>query len=60
MDWKPTKGRLLPTPREAIEAFLDYAAIFLRIQVDWLVALGIVKGDDDDRGEPPEDISPAE
>lgn len=60
MEWKPTKGSLLPTPREAIEALLDYTAIFLRRQVDWLIALGIVKGDDDDHSEPPEDQPPAE
>jgi len=56
MDWKPVKGRLLPTPAEALEACLDYAAVFLRIQVDWLVYFGILKGDDeDDGGQPPMD-----
>lgn len=55
MEWKPTAGsHLIPTPREVLDAILDYAGIFLRLPVDWLAAFGIVKGDEDDRGEPPE------
>jgi hypothetical protein len=55
MDWKPVKGHLLPTPIEALEALLDYTKIFLRLQVEWLAYFGIVKGDDDDSSEPPQD-----
>ena len=55
-----TKG-LLPTPRDVAQAALDYAVFFLRIQVDWLVALGIVKyASADDRGESPEGPPPTE
>jgi len=48
MDWQPVKGHLLPTPREAVEALLDYAEIFLRLQMDWIgYFFGIVNQDDD-------------
>lgn len=61
MEMKPAKGgRLIPTPCEAAQAALDYAEMFLRIQREWLVYFGIVKGDDNDSSEPPPDASPDE
>lgn len=48
LEWTPAEGSLLPTCREAVNALLDYAAIFLRIQVEWLAYLGMVKDDDED------------
>lgn len=57
MDIRLAARGILPTPKSAAAAFFDYATIFLRIQVDWLVALGIVNLDDeDDRSEPAEDL----
>lgn len=52
------KGKLLPTPCEAAKATLDYAKMFLGIQVEWLTYFGIVKSDDDDSSEPPQDDPP--
>lgn len=61
MEWKPTHGRILPTPADVLQAAADYAVIFLRIQGEWLAALvGIVDRDANDRSEPPEDQPPAE
>jgi len=46
MEWKPTHGRILPTPPDIVRAIIDYTGIFLRIQVDWLVAfVSMVNGD---------------
>jgi hypothetical protein len=55
MECTPVKGNLLPTPCEAARAALDYAEIFRRIQVEWLVYFGIVKSDDNESSEPPRD-----
>lgn len=48
MTWPAALPKLLPTLCEALGAALDYAEIFLRLQVEWIGYFGIVKPDADD------------